>query len=101
MLKKAFILILLLCLYSSYIDSKNIEYSNTLSYNVQEDIFYEIKKAGNYISTNIVNDEIKYYAKEAVENLFNTGKTIVINIVDTLKTNSSSNENTKMSTSEF
>lgn len=84
MLKKALILILVVCLYSGYVDKKNIEYTNTITHNIQEDIFYKIKSLGNYISTNIINEETKFYSTEALKNLFNAGKTIVSNISGSL-----------------
>ena len=88
-------------LYSSYVDNKDIEYSSTLSYSVQEDIFYGIKKVGNYISTNIINNETKYYTKEATKNLFSAGKTVITNIISSFKADSSIDKEKSMPTNEL
>ena len=81
MIKKTMIGLLIIGLYSTYVDKKNINYSNTISYNIQEEVFSNIKDIGNYIRTNILNEEVVYYTTEATKNLFGAGKTIISNII--------------------
>lgn len=82
MIKKALLALLIISLYSTYVDSKDINYSNTISYTVQETIFSNIKDIGNYISTNIVNEEVIYHTTEVTKNLFVAGKVIISNIIN-------------------
>lgn len=82
MIKKALLVLLIIGLYSTYVDSKNINYSNTIGYTVQETIFSKIKDIGNYITTNILNEEVIYHTTEATKNLFGAGKVIISNIIN-------------------
>lgn len=82
MIKKILLLLLIISLYSSYVDCNNINYSNTIGYNIQETIFSKIKGIGNYITTNIINEEVIYHTTEGTKNLFGAGKAIISNIIN-------------------